>query len=393
MFGQCTYITKQLISRPRHNAFYIFLSTFVIEISVSQRLKIMEKRKLRKICDIIKGTHPGRDLIRFSRNYLKRGLFHLFPTSIEMPWPTTISLELTNKCNLRCITCPREYDYGKAMKPGEMPTALAKRIVDQCYPYVQSMGLTGMGETLFAPNLKEVAAYIKSKKESIVIFISTNANFPDFIERIGPVLDYVDTVQISTDGLGETYENVRRGASFELLEKNIDALIPLARQHGVDVMFNLVITKLNYKTMGPLIDFAAKKGVRYVRFTYFNLTSVTAIGTEYYEFFNSPDFLATLDEARNAASRHKDVEVTGLDYPGNPGFKKCPLIWNHFQINYDGEVPPCCAKPFSKEYSFGNVNEMDVRTVLNSDAAKQFRAHLSTGTTPSFCAKCHFVNL
>jgi len=280
------------------------------------------------------------------------------------------------------------------MVPGEMPTELAFRLIDEGFPYVQSMGLTGMGETLFAPNLVDVAKYIKSKKNSIVIFISTNANFPGFLDKIKPVLPYIDTVQISTDGVGEVYESVRRGASFAVLEKNVKEMVPLAREYGVDVMFNMVVNKRNYTMMAPLIEFAAQNGVKYVRLTPINLASLTSVPVEYYKFFSSAEFKIERDKAISANRKYPEIEVTGvINESGAPSLKKCPFMWNHFQINYDGEVPPCCAKPFSKEYSFGNVSDGTLRDVLNSEKAKAFRCHVKNGTVPEFCRKCNFVNL
>lgn len=324
---------------------------------------------------------------------VKRGLFRIKPGSNDMPWPTTFSLELTNKCNLHCITCPREYGYGKAMQPGNMDNELAFRVIDECIPYAQSMGLTGMGETLYAQNLLDVAKYIKLKKPSIITFISTNANLTDFIERITPVLPFIDTVQISTDGVGEIYENVRHGATFSLLDENLTKLKPLADKNGVAMMFNMVMNRRNYKALADLVEYAASKGVKYVNFTYINLASLTSIDTSYYKFFESEEFLAEKKRLKEAIARHPEIEVTGIDFPGNPGFKKCPFVYNHFQINWNGEVPPCCAKPFTKEYSFGNVKDSNLRAVLNSDRAKEFRSHLNTDGCPPFCSKCTFVNV
>lgn len=352
------------------------------------------RRNLHKLYKIIKNTRINKDSIRFLRNLIKirSGKFKK-DSGRDIPHPTTLMLELTNKCNLHCVTCPREYDFGRQMEIGNMETELAKKIVDSAYPYLQTIGLTGMGETLFAPNLMDVARYIKSLKKNILIFISTNANIPDFIGRITPVLPYIDTVQISTDGIGEGYERVRKGASFRMLEENLKKLVPLAKSNDVDLMFNMVITKLNYMQMGEVVEYAQRMGVRYVNFTYFNLVSVTGISEEYYSFFKSEEFNIALKQAKQSALKCKDVEVTGLDFLGNPGIRKCPLMWGHFQINHDGEVPPCCAKPFSKEYSFGNVGIRPLMEVLNGKKAKAFRESWIKGVPNSFCRRCHFVNL
>lgn len=355
---------------------------------------MLTKRKFLKVLRVIRKTRLNADLFPFLSNLMKhkRGRFRK-DAQKDIPFPSTLMLELTNRCNLHCITCPREYGFGKEMQIGDMPTELAVKIIDETIPYLKSIGLTGMGETLFAKNLVEVACYIKKKKPNVVIAISTNANIPAFIEKIKPALPYIDTVQVSTDGVGKGYEDIRKGASFEYLEENLRQLVPLAKENHVDVMFNMVITKRNYEQMPHVIAFADEVGVRFVNFTYFNLASVTDIPLEYYQFFSSETFLNLLADTRQAVTRHPRIEVTGLDFPGNPGIQKCPLLWDHFQINHDGQMPPCCAKPFSKEYSYGNVRETSVRKVVNSEKAKQLRAACVAGETPDFCRKCHFVHL
>jgi len=40
--------------------------------------------------------------------------------STKVPFPSSIMLEVTNHCNLGCITCPREYAYGDTMAKGTM---------------------------------------------------------------------------------------------------------------------------------------------------------------------------------------------------------------------------------------------------------------------------------
>ncbi len=344
---------------------------------------------------IIKGLRINKNLFKFTGNLCKtlRGRYK-HDASIDLPHPTTLMLELTNKCNLRCITCPREHDYGKKMDIGNMDTSLAKEIVDHAYPYLQSIGLTGMGETLFAPNLKEVAAYIKSKKKDIVIFISTNANFADFTDRIKPVMPYLDTIQISIDGVGEGYELIRKGGSFELLEKNITELESLVCNSDIDIMLNMVITKENFMMMSDVIRFADRHNIKYINFNYFNLASVTDTDTSYYDFYRSKEYGQVLAKTMECAREFPDIEITGLELPTTErGRKACPLIWNHFQINHDGEVPPCCAKPFPKEATFGNVNGRSIREVINSEQARNFRAAWINGTPPAFCEKCHFIHL
>lgn len=354
----------------------------------------MNKRKISKAIQIIKLTKLDFNTLRFCLNLAKRK-FGRYKENVSknMPFPTTIMLELTNKCNLHCVTCPREHEYGKSMKIGSMDSNLAKKIIDQTYVHIQSIGLTGLGETLYAKNLLEIAEYVKLKKPSIITFISTNANFPDFIDRIKPVLPYIDTIQISIDGIGGNYERIRKGGSFRLFDENLKKLSSLIIDYKIDVIFNMVITQLNFSEMANVIEYAANNNILYVNFSYFNLASITDIPVEYYEFFKSDKFKAARNDAEKISAKHPGIEVTGLDFIDNSARTTCPLLWNHFQINHDGEVPPCCAKPFSKEYSFGNIKDNDLIEVLNSNKAKQFRQPWINGIPNKFCEKCHFVQL
>lgn len=348
----------------------------------------LSKRKRRRIGRIISDTRLDVNLFKFINN-LRKWIFFDYKADKNIPHPSTLMLELTNKCNLKCSMCPREHKFGENMRYGDMSADLAYRIIDQNYPYLQSIGLTGLGETLFAPNLAEVAKYIKSKKKSIVIFISTNANFPDFEKRVIPALPYLDTIQISIDGTYETYEKIRKGASFRLFLENVRKLTDLIKPFQIDTMFNMVVSKQNYLEMAAVIELAAELDIPFVNFNYINLASIPEEDASYYDFFRSAEFKEAQNKARATARKYRNIEVTGLgDFDGEWA-GKCHLIWNHFQINHDGEVPPCCAKPFSKELSFGNVKDASLMDVLNSDTAKKFRKSWELRQQHPFCNNCH----
>lgn len=347
----------------------------------------LTRRRYRQIAKLIRRTRPGSDLVRYLRNLMRRRGALRNPEK-EMPYPTTLMLELTNKCNLRCTMCPREHAFGRHMPVGNMDTALAKKIVDEAYPYLHSIGLTGLGETLFATNLSEIARYVKTKKKSTVVSISTNANHPGFIENIKPALPYLDTIQVSIDGVGATYDLIRLGGRFETLEKNLAELEPLVRPYGIDLMFNMVVSPDNYRTMPDVVRFGARNNVRFVNFSMLNLASLPEESPEKYDFFESDEYRGVLAEVERLKKEYPDIEITGMMEAPRTEAPQCPLVHNHFQINFDGTVPPCCAKPFSAQLCYGNVTDRTLLEVLNSPTAKDFRAQWSKGQIPPFCRRC-----
>jgi len=298
-------------------------------------------------------------------------------------------LELSAHCNLKCTICPREYGYGEEMDMGLMETNNAKKIIDELVPYADSIGLTGMGETLMYKNIGEIVDYIKLKNKGIVISISTNAVLPKTIEKVKSLINKIDTIQISIDGIDEVYNHIRVGSDFNLFKDNVQQIVELARNSNTTIMLNMVVTKENYYHMAEVALFAKKVGVKYVNLTIFNLACITGVDIEYYDFYQSESFHSEI-ERLNANIQGLEITWSGL---GNEkGFQTCTLPWSHFYICWNGEVAPCCAKPFPKELSFGNVVNDGVMNVLNGDSFRGFRNKWLKNETPDFCKKCHFID-
>lgn len=352
----------------------------------------MNKRRLSKAIKRIKNLPKGKYLFLYSTNKVKH-FYYKAIKSTKVAYPSTIMLELTNHCNLACTTCPREYRYGKEMDKGSMKVESAKKIIDEVWPYLDSIGLTGMGETFLYKEINEIVNYIKEKNEGIIISVSTNAVVANFIEKVSGLIGKIDTIQVSIDGLEDTYEKIRKKSDFKLLDKNLRTLSETARNTDTDIMLNMVVTKENYKHMPLLIKYAKEVNIKYVDFTLFNLASVTDIEQSYYSFYQSEEFLKSIDELEQTIKNTPEIIVTERNFKTDNSFQKCPFPWTHFYICWNGYVTPCCAKPFPKELNFGNVFNSRIIDVLNSNEYREFRMLWFKNTPPDFCYKCHFLDI
>jgi radical SAM protein with 4Fe4S-binding SPASM domain len=328
----------------------------------------------------------------YSWNKVKH-FYYKITKSTKVAYPSTVMLELSGHCNLHCTTCPREYAYGKQMDKGYMTVENAKRIIDELWPYLDSIGLTGMGETLLYKDIEEIVDYIKSKNKGIIISISTNAVIPNFIETVTSLVGKIDTIQISIDGLNEVYDSIRLNSNFNILDNNIRALRKLFPKSETTFMLNMVVTKENFHQMADMISYAEEVNIQYMNFTLFNLASVTDVPTDYYDMYKETDFLEALRKAKEKSAQSKDVVVSNWDYQAKNEFQKCNLPWSHFVICWNGEVPPCCAKPFPKELCLGNVLKDGVLATLNRYKFRAFRTLWYENKTPEFCTKCHFIDI
>ena len=348
----------------------------------------LNKRRLRLLRKLISRTRINKDLFRYIYNRWQWLRFDK-EKDVVIPHPTNGMIELGNVCNLHCNICPRIYEYGKQMDIGFMPLERAKAILDQMIPYLDSICLTGLGETMMYPHLLEVLQHIKSRKPSIVTTVSTNAHFKGYLNKVTPLLPYLDSIQFSVDGCGQVYEQMRPGTDFKEITKNISRTIELSRD--TEFIINFVISKDNYHDMKNIVKFAHEMNVEFVNFNVMSIRSMLKQSFEYYNFMNTEDYKESVKLALDEAACHHDMEITGLvqnNETRSNGFRSCTYMWEFPYITWDGFYVPCCGKPFWKLLNFGNVFENDLMSVINSKKAQSFRRMWQKNTPHIFCHNC-----
>src|ERR1035437_10987871 len=351
----------------------------------------MNKRQLKKALNRLLYLPKNKYLLYYISNKIKHFYLKLIKSK-KVAYPPTIMLELTNHCNLACTTCPREYDYGKTMDKGSMTVNQVEKIIDEVWPYLDSIGLTGMGETFIYKELEEIVDYIKQKNKGIIISVSTNAMLPNFMQIVSGLINKIDTIQISIDGLDIVYESIRKKANFDNLHKNLKFLTESCSDTKTILMLNMVVTQENYFKMPDLIKYAESIGIKYMDFSLFNLAAVTNIDSSYYKFYHSEEFLNAKEQLNEVCNKTPHV-IANFNFQPEKGFRKCPFPWSHFYICWNGYIAPCCAKPFPKELNFGNVFENNVIDVLNCNEYGNFRKLWFENKTHGFCFKCNFTSI
>ena len=352
----------------------------------------MNKRNYNKVRAHVKQMPTGVDFIKYTANRAS-GIGKRLTKSTLVAYPQALAIEVTNQCNLRCITCARQYQHGKQMDVGYMEIDLLKDIVDQAYPYVGFISLTGLGESLLYKNMASALSYIKSKKRGIITGLSTNASLTTTEKIIKDIRENLDIVQISIDGIGDVYNRIRENGNYDLFLDNVKKTVAATADCNTEVMFNIVLTKENFHQLTELIDLAHHIGVKCVNLAPFNVTS-TAHEISYYEFFKRKEFKASYNEVLKRAKQYRDLELTyWRSKRHGHGFQSCPSPWSNFYVTWDGYLVPCCAKPFPKELNFGNLREISLIECLNESGFRAFRKMWHENKTPDFCTKCQFVYL
>ncbi|MCM8819214.1 MAG: radical SAM protein [Candidatus Omnitrophica bacterium] len=143
----------------------------------------------------------------------------------NLPLPSSIQVEITTKCNCKCIACSRG-----TLNPSRLNKDMSldefKKIISQIHS-LKWVQLSGLGEPLFHKNLKDILVYAVSKG----IYLTTNTNGTTLNEdNIDLILKYFHTIVFSFDSVyKENFERIRSGANYDSVCRNIRELVKKER--------------------------------------------------------------------------------------------------------------------------------------------------------------------
>ena len=181
------------------------------------------------------------------------------PSVAQQP-PVCLYLEVTNRCNLLCETCPRTFE--RLEPPADMSWELFTRIVDQV-PNVARVVLHGVGEPMMVPALPRMIRYLKDR--GTYVLFNTNGTlmqprrFPELIDT------GLDELRVSLDAADrETYAKIRGKDFFNRIVRSLGKFVAYQKQVGaMTPRISLWLTGMK-ETVEQLPDFvrlAAEMGV------------------------------------------------------------------------------------------------------------------------------------
>lgn len=246
------------------------------------------------------------------------------------PWcyPDRMYLESTNACNLRCVMCPTGRGLMRRKK-GFLDWDLFRQIVDEMAPHVSTTTLHIWGEPLLHPRIVEMIAYCRQRR--LHAEISTNAVLltPEMSRAI--LEAGLGAIYLCLDGTtAETYEQVRREASFEQTRENILKFLELRVRGG----YERPRTKVQIIEIAP----TAKEIEAFKR-----AWSIPGVDQVNVKAFDSWGGQIQDISALRAGER-----------PKLPARFHCPNLWYHVHIYWDGTLV-CCDRDFDAAYPLGNV--------------------------------------
>lgn len=206
--------------------------------------------------------------------------------------PLEVVLNLTNRCNFRCIYCYGPYyDNPKA----DFTTEQIFKLIDELADLGTKSITLGGGEPLCRPDISEIIDYVKSKK----IECGMNTNGSLISERVEAVKK-LDLICVSLDGDKAANDANRGEGTYEKIMAGIKA----AQAAGIIVHTNTVLTKNNINKIENIACQAKELGLK----TELNLPFYQTSANK-----NNPALNLSDDECR--AAINKIIELKKQGYP------------------------------------------------------------------------------
>jgi MoaA/NifB/PqqE/SkfB family radical SAM enzyme len=323
--------------------------------------------------------------------------------------PRVVFIEVTNRCNLLCETCPRTYLTREPLKTLSFDEFVF--IADQ-FPEMRRATLHGIGEPLLNQELPRMIRYLKGR--SVQVLFNSNGTLltPRWQEEL--VHSDLDEFRCSIDGArAETYARIRGADVLHKIEKGLAGLIETkARLKTGNPRISIwcVATKENLSELPELVRLAARLGVPEVylqRMTFFAQEPEQQYGMArrgqaiFGQDYEDQEKIIAECEAlsaelgidfRAAGARDPRSSLAAARSLDTKPWQACVRPWTTAYVTANGNCLPCCVSPFStNDYDsliLGNLFEQPFAEIWNDYLYRKFRVNFLSEHPHKACASC-----
>jgi MoaA/NifB/PqqE/SkfB family radical SAM enzyme len=324
-------------------------------------------------------------------------------SSVAEAPPVCLYLEVTNRCNLLCETCPRTFE--DLEPPEDMSWELFTSIIDQA-PDLKRVVLHGVGEPMLVKNLPQMIRYLKAR--NIYVLFNTNGTLLAPRKRREIIETGLDELRVSLDAAeSESFLKVRGKDMFDRIVRNVGEFTALQKEIGSQTpRVSLWLTGLK-ETVDQLPDFvrlAARIGVKEVhlqRLVFDDLErGLARAESSLFEKTQAEEEAAIAAAQALGATLGVTIDASGATEPGlslkreqqDSPWSTCRRPWSLMYFTAHGRALPCCIAPFStrgyENYTLGDAKRQSLEEIWNGETYQQFRADLVGETPPKPCQNC-----
>ncbi|MCC6160454.1 MAG: radical SAM protein [Deltaproteobacteria bacterium] len=283
--------------------------------------------------------------------------------------PLQVQIEATNRCNLECASCARNYYNPRTNRAGDFDPAAFPNL-RPLLRAAERVLIGGYGEPLLGRHIDAILRL--AADEGCFTEIITNSSFLDErrVATLGELR--VGRVLFSLDAATDEHLRETRGVALADLLARVDLL----RAAAPDSLaaFNVTLTRRNAHQLAAIVDLAAAHDV----------ADVYVMHEKLYTRAHAGNSALALPEGELIAAFHRAREravATGvsLRLPPTSGVHECEQPLELMMIRHDGAAFGCCSAMFAggtHRIELGYLDRQDGATLWNAPAAQNARARL-----------------
>ena len=236
----------------------------------------------------------------------------------------SFAIDLTNRCNGKCIFCPRN-NFSKKVNPrSELDLNIFKKVFDHDYlNHISSIIINGnLGEPTFYSKMFEFLDYISEINSKVNIFMSTNGSIRPswWWKELAKKMEFNkgNIIRFALDGLHDTH-HLYRGTHYKIVLRNLMTYI----NAGGKADWQFIVFKHNEHQLEQAKKIASSMGCS---------GFVTLVSRHYQE-----EGLERPTMLKNAKTKVELCSESNRDH-----LFCTPIENRHLYMSHEGFIYPCC---------------------------------------------------
>lgn len=338
--------------------------------------------------------------------HLPKGMVRA-PTASTLP--RVVFIEVTNRCNLLCKTCPRTYLTREPLKTLSFDEFVH---ISRQFPEMRRAVLHGIGEPLLNRELPRMIRYLKER--NVKVLFNSNGTLLTSERQEELVRSGLDEFRCSIDGATpETYARIRGVDLLHKIEVGLAGLVETMSRLRVSkprISIWCVATRENLSEVPDLVRLAARLGVPEIylqRMTFFAREPDRQYGMARLDYavfgqdYRHQEQIIAECEAlsadlgvdfRAAGARDPRSSFAAAQSPDTRPWQACVRPWTTAYITANGNCLPCCISPFSTDdyesLILGNVFDRPFSELWNDRLYRRFRSDFLSENPHKACTGC-----
>lgn len=326
---------------------------------------------------------PSMELQNF--DFHKKILYH--PENIvaykegKRPFPITIEIDLTNRCNHNCSFC--FYAEHISINKDSLDTEILKlRLKEAKELGTKAIGFTGGGEPMIHKDYEEILTFTKS----LGFDVGTITNGSVITEKnVNALIKNLQWIRISmAGGDRDSYKKVQGVDQFDKVVENIKLLSKRKQELGssINIGIRTLVTPENIHT---ITNFA--NNIKDLKINYYQLAPDQYTNDEG-KFWNSTETQQVFKEASEIL-KSKNIVLLGtayikaqedLDYP-----QTCYAHFFKSAILAEGHYAFCQNARGEEKYYIGNIYDNTLKEIWESEKIKNIEKDIRPNNCGLFC--------